>query len=57
MDLLDKKTDNDLIKSALAEIAKAKSEVSTAEADVRKVKNRLSFLIVLVNEMIKRQEK
>lgn len=56
MDLLDSKTDRELIKSALAEVAKAKNELNTAEADLRKVKNRLSFLIVLVNKIIDRQE-
>lgn len=56
MKVLDDKTDEDLIKSALAEIAKSKAEITSAENDIKKVKNRLSFLIVLTNELISRQK-
>lgn len=56
MDILKNKTNNELAKTALAEIAKSKNEIQSAEADIKKAKNRLSFLIVLANEMINRKE-
>lgn len=54
MNVLDTKTDQELTESVLAEIAKSKNEIRSAEADIQKVKNRLSFLIVVVNELINR---
>lgn len=56
MDILKDKTDQELIKSSLAEIAKSKNELQSAENDLRKIKNRLGFLIVLTNELIDRQK-
>ena len=55
MDLPKDKTDLELHQSILAEVAKAKNEIASAEADIKKIKNRLSFLIVLANEMINRE--
>ena len=55
MDVLDKKSDKELAQSALAEIAKAKNEVNSAEQDLNKAKSRLNFLIVLANKLIDRQ--
>lgn len=54
MDVLDTKTDKELAQSALAEIAKAKNEVNSAEQDLRKAKNRLNFLVVVANKLIDR---
>ena len=56
MDILKDKSNQQLAETALAEIAKSKNEIQSAEADIRKAKNRLSFLIVLANEMINRKE-
>lgn len=56
MDILNQKTDQELLQSVLAECAKAKNEIIEAEQDIKKVKNRLSFLIVLANKMLDRQE-
>jgi prefoldin subunit 5 len=55
MDVLDKKSDKELLESALAEIAKTKNEVRSAEQDLNKAKSRLSFLIVLANKLIDRK--
>lgn len=55
MDILDRKTDSELLLSALAEIAKAKNEIQCAENDIKKARNRLNFLIVLTNKLIERQ--
>jgi hypothetical protein len=54
MDVLTNKSDVEIAQSILAETAKAKNEIASAEADIRKAKSRLGFLIVLANEMIDR---
>ena len=56
MDLIDQKTDNELVKSLLAEVAKATNELRCAQADVTKAQSRLQFALVLLNKMIERQE-
>lgn len=53
-DLIDKKTDGELLRSLLAEIAKAKNELSCAQGDIAKAQNRINFLIVLSNKLIER---
>ena len=55
MDVLQDKSQDDLIKSLLEEAAKASSELKCAQADIRKAQNRLSFILVLTNLMINRQ--
>lgn len=55
MDILEKRSDSDLIKSLLAETAKAKNELSCAQRDVAKATGRLDFALVILNEMISRQ--
>lgn len=56
MDILDKKTTDELLRSLLAETAKATNELRCAKADVEKAQSRLTFVVALVNELIKRQE-
>lgn len=55
MDILDKKTDEELYRSLLAEVAKANNEVRCARNDLEKASNRLNFTVVLVNELINRK--
>lgn len=55
MDLLDKKTDKEILQSVLAETAKTTNELQCAQKDINKAQSRLSFLIVMANELIKRQ--
>lgn len=55
MDLLDKKTDAELIRSLLGELAKAKNEMACARGDLEKATSRLNFLIVVTNKLIERQ--
>lgn len=55
MDILDKKTDEELHKSILAEVAKARNELVCARSDLEKANSRLSFLLVVVNTLINRQ--
>lgn len=54
MDLLDQKTNNELLQSLIAELAKAKNELGCAKADIDKINSRLSFLLVVANTLINR---
>jgi hypothetical protein len=54
MDILDQKTNDELLRSLLAELAKTSNELKCAKTDIDKISGRLSFLIVLANTMIKR---
>lgn len=54
MDILDKKTDEELLRSLLGELAKASSELKCAKQDIDKATGRLSFLLVLTNTLINR---
>lgn len=56
MDILDSKTDMDILKSMLAEMAKSKAELQCALNDLEKINSRLSFSIVLLNRLIQRKE-
>lgn len=56
MDVLDNKTDKELLLSILAEIAKAKNEVKCAKGDIDKAQSRIGFLIVVANELLNRQK-
>lgn len=47
--------DDDLLKSALAETAKAQNEIKCAQSDLDKAQSRIKFLILLLNKMIERQ--
>jgi len=55
MDVLDKKTDKELLQSVLAELAKAQNEVKCARSDLDKATSRMKFLLVVTNTLIKRQ--
>jgi len=56
MDLLDNKRDIDLIEALLPEVAKAQNEIRCARNDLEKATNRLSFILLIVNKLIGRQE-
>lgn len=55
MDILDSKSDQELIQSLLAEIAKAHNELKCARADVEKAQSRMKFVIMLSHKLIERQ--
>jgi len=55
MDVLDTKSDKELLQSLLAEIAKARNEIKCAKGDIDKAQSRISFLIVVANELLNRQ--
>lgn len=56
MDLLDTKSDEQLLSSIVGELAKSKNELACARGDLEKINSRISFLLVLANKMIERHE-
>lgn len=57
MEVLDTKTEGELLKSMLAEMAKAQNELRCLRNDLDKAQGRLSFLLAVINNMIKRRER
>jgi len=55
MNIIDSKTDDELLESLLAELAKASNELRCAKDDIAKVQSRLSFVLAIANTMIQRQ--
>ena len=55
MDILDNKSDQELVKSLIGEAAKARNEIACALRDLEKAQSRLSFIVVVANEQLKRQ--
>jgi hypothetical protein len=53
-DILDDKTQEELLQSTVAELAKATNELRCIENDAKKASNRLRFLIVVVNKLLNR---
>jgi hypothetical protein len=56
MDILDSKTDEELLKSLLAELAKARNELACARGDIDKAAGRINFLLAITNTLINRKE-
>lgn len=56
MDILDQKTDDELMRSLLAELAKSNNELKCARQDLEKATGRLSFVIAVANKLINRQK-
>jgi hypothetical protein len=54
MEFFNNRSDDELLKSILAETAKATNEVRCAQADLEKAKNRLSFVVMLTNTILNR---
>lgn len=55
MDVIDNKSDKELLQSTLAELAKMSNELKCAQQDLTKATSRLSFLLVVVNTLINRK--
>ena len=55
MNIIDSKTNDELLESLLAELAKASNELRCAKDDIAKVQSRLSFVLALANTMIRRK--
>lgn len=56
MDILDTKSDKELLQSLVAEIAKATNEIKCAKGDIDKAQNRIKFLLVLCHTLLDRKE-
>ena len=56
MDILDSKTDKQVLESLIAEIAKATNEIKCARGDIDKAQGRIKFLLVLAHTLIERQK-
>jgi hypothetical protein len=56
MDILDSKSNDELLASVLAELAKARNEVACAQRDLNKANSRIGFLLVVANTLIDRSK-
>jgi hypothetical protein len=56
MDILDTKSDKELLRSLIAELAKARNELNCARGDIDKINSRISFLLVTANKLIERKK-
>lgn len=54
MKILDNKTDEELLQSLVAEMAKCKSELRCAKNDIEKVSNRIAFCFMIINTLVER---
>lgn len=55
MEMLNVKTDKELIDSLTAEAAKATNELRCAQQDINKTQSRINFVLVLLNELKSRK--
>lgn len=55
MDVIDSKSDKELIQSLIAEIAKAQNELKCARGDIDKAQSRVKFATLLLHKLIERQ--
>jgi hypothetical protein len=56
MDIIDSKSDQELLQSLIAEVAKATNELKCARGDIDKAQSRIKFLLVIAHTLIDRQE-
>lgn len=56
MNIIENKSDQELLKSLLAESAKMTNELNCAVADITKTQNRLKFNLLLINTLIQRDQ-
>jgi hypothetical protein len=56
MELLNSKTDDELLASMIAELAKTRNEVACAQRDLNKATSRIGFLLVIANTLINRKK-
>ena len=55
-DLLEDKTERELLDSIIAEVAKATNELACIKRDQQKIASRLSFSLLVLNHLIDRQQ-
>ncbi len=56
MDILKNKSDQELLASIIAEIAKTTNELKCARADTAKASSRLAFALAVAHELINRKK-
>jgi len=56
MQIIKDKTDLDLMRSLIAEVAKAQNEIACARGDLEKATSRLKFTLMVINELKDRKE-
>jgi len=56
MQILNNLNDEELNKTLVAEIAKARNELKCAQEDIKKANSRLSFLVAVSNELNNRSK-
>lgn len=56
MQILKDLQNNQLHHTIIKEVAKARNEIKCAESDIKKANSRLSFLIVIANELLSRTD-
>ena len=56
MQILNNLKDEELNKTLVAEIAKARNELKCAQEDIKKANSRLSFLVAVSNELNNRSK-
>jgi hypothetical protein len=55
MDILQNKSDQELLSSILAEIAKSTNEIKCSQNDLHKAQGRLAFVLAVLNHLINRK--
>lgn len=55
MDIIDTKTNEELLNSIVAEVAKATNELKCARGDIEKAQSRIKFINMLTHKMIDRK--
>ena len=55
MDVIDSKSDKELLESLIAEVAKASNEIKCARGDIEKAQSRIRFINMVLHTLIDRQ--
>jgi len=55
MDVIDDKSDKELLESLIAEVAKASNEIKCARGDIEKAQSRIRFINMVLHTLIDRQ--
>ena len=55
MDVIENKTDREILQSLLASVAKAQNEIRSAENDLQKALRRFQFNILLIIKLLERE--
>jgi hypothetical protein len=56
MDVFNNKTNDELVQSLLAELAKARNELACARGDIDKATGRIAFLLAIANTILNRSK-